>query len=284
MGKSLDGVRAKIARTDNHIREIDGHLRPLAQEATAAIRPVDTFHDGMPRRVYRIGHVPAVSADCAALVGDALYNLRSALDHLAAQLAFREGVTPETLSDDAYFPIRSKRLDSNGRKISYDIPGVNDKEVKAKLLEVQPFENEERYGHALWNQALWLINKLGNIDKHRLLLVMVHRIEFEGPNFPWWEGDGVANVQMKLGALKSGDDVAVFDFKAMPDESFDPHISLSVSLGEGPAGYWPQTHSVTELLKGLREYVTGDLLNWQFLRFFPGEAPFDAVRYPPPGR
>jgi len=271
---SLRGVRAKLERADKHIADLAMLTEPLAQRATDSIVREEHFkvyfETCHPRFVYRVTRIPEVDALCSTLVGDALYNMRSALDHLAAQLAFRDGVLPDDLANNAYFPIHGESVNAKGNPRHIGIPGVTDAKVIDALKDIQPYQALEDYGHAVWNQALWLVNKLCNIDKHRLLLVMVHRLDMDAPNFPWWEGTNVAGFNMTLKPLAPNDVIAWFDFRGVPDANFDPHISLAVSLDEGPPGSWPRSRSIAEFLSGLRHSITSDI-NWRFLHFFPDE-------------
>src|SRR5438270_13940786 len=103
---TLRGVRAKLERADKHIDDLERLVMPLADRATKGIVREEHFKPyfelGHPRYVYRATDVPEIGTDCATIVGDALFNMRSALDHLAVQLAYRDGVVD--VAPNAYFP------------------------------------------------------------------------------------------------------------------------------------------------------------------------------------
>src|SRR5207248_1132434 len=132
-----------------------------------------------------------------------------------------------------------------------------------------------KHGHPANHSTLWVINELCNIDKHRLLLGMIHSVNTD--DLGWWglpEGVESPGFWYNLAPLEIGDVVARFDFHGAPAPAdFDPHISLAVALDEGPAGHWIRLRKVDELLSGL---LAGLVLhiNWPFVtHFFPGEPP-----------
>lgn len=107
--------------------------------------------------------------------GDIVHNLRTALDHVA--YVFLEGKVPE---GERHFPFRETRA---SLKSTLDKGKVNaaDAAVKKFILEtLKPYRIDEDTGEE-GNIALWAVNKLDNIDKHRKLLVTaaVSGIRFE---------------------------------------------------------------------------------------------------------
>lgn len=71
--------------------------------------------------------------------------------------------------------------------------------------------------------------------------------------------------------LSDGDAVARFDFKGTeaPTE-FDPHISLAVTLDEGPPAHWMRLQDIAGLLRGIRNILTG-VINQHFVPLFGAE-------------
>jgi hypothetical protein len=266
---TLRGVRAKLQRADTNIGDLDKIVRPLADRATNSIVREEHGDPDTPRLIYRVIDIPDIDDQCAAIVGDALFDMRSALDHLAAQLALLDGKIITT--EYAYFPIHGNPLNKKGNPRQIGIPGVTNPQVIAALEDAQPYKAVNDYGHDLWNIGLWLINELCNADKHRLLLVMVHRIQLHTSELPWWEGENVRGFMLTAKALETNDIVGLWDFKK-PDPNFDPHISLAVALDEGPFGGWPRQSDVVDFLRGLRAAITWEI-NWRFLPFFVGEIP-----------
>ena len=102
------------------------------------------------------------------MAGDTLYNFRCVLDHLVCALAAKEtGQTPPPNIEDLAFPITDTdaKFDSvAGRKLS----GLSDSAI-ALIKRAQP--------HAGRNQALAVLHKLNNIDKHRVSIVSAPHIK-----------------------------------------------------------------------------------------------------------
>lgn len=93
--------------------------------------------------------------DWAILVGDVVYNARSALDHAVWQLVGLNGTTPDR---NTQFPTA---ISAAKFRIAA-ITGVH-RYVQEAVREVEPWE----HGAGHW---LWVLTQLDNVDKHRLLL------------------------------------------------------------------------------------------------------------------
>jgi len=88
----LAGVRAKIERAKQHVLNVDGAARAFLDS-----NPCEggTKRDPDTRRVlHYLVRVKPAPVPLRLIVGDALHNLRSALDHLAWQLVEAGGGTP----------------------------------------------------------------------------------------------------------------------------------------------------------------------------------------------
>src|SRR4051794_11673241 len=96
---------AKLRRAEYLIDEIDEQYRALKTPGVGW--RVDHEIDGDQALVYRLRLLRPVSADFAALVGDAVHNLRSSLDQVAYHLAVQHSgpltADAERMSE---FPIR----------------------------------------------------------------------------------------------------------------------------------------------------------------------------------
>ena len=93
-------------------------------------------------------------------LADFVYALRSGLDQLAWQLSLINNPTP---SHQTMFPIHADQTPkSEGlfRQRVWDIPC----EAIAVIRDIQPYKRGATY----WDDPLWQLNELSNIDKHRL--------------------------------------------------------------------------------------------------------------------
>jgi hypothetical protein len=132
---------------------------------------VIAFMDQKPYRValerdangsarYVVTDVPAVPIEIACILGDTIQNLRSSLDHLTNHLlAVRHGVDAHT--DEFNFPTpNDAKAHAQYREKK---AGMIKPEAFAALCALESFKGGK--GH-----AFWLLNRLNNIDKHRLIL------------------------------------------------------------------------------------------------------------------
>jgi hypothetical protein len=90
----------------------------------------------------------------------------------------------------------------------------------------------------------------------------VSRLDTGGPRLPYWEGDEIEGFAITGKPLKPRDVVGVFEFKGEPDPEFNPHLSLSVCLDEGPEGSWARQESLVSFLTGLRNAIAQELDLW----------------------
>jgi hypothetical protein len=97
----LVGIRAKIERAKEHIRDLNAEWQAFRATDSYGIR-VD-LDPQTGERVYRFEIRQQISIDIATIIGDAVHNLRSALDHLACQLVEANG---RTATNRTAYPIR----------------------------------------------------------------------------------------------------------------------------------------------------------------------------------
>jgi hypothetical protein len=98
---SLEGARLKIKRADQHIKDIENILRDFG-DSHSIFREMepDGIHEAVKLRVNPIPEMLPV------IIGEAIFQLRSALDLLAIALPKAAGVTN---NDHIIFPFASKK-------------------------------------------------------------------------------------------------------------------------------------------------------------------------------
>ena len=173
MTDSLAGARLKLDRARDH-------LETLGKELAA-------FNAGEP---YRIAHEPNADGSehifraevrkepplfLRVIIGDALQNMRSTLEHLAW------GLTPlstrQTDERSIGFPICTSRqafeqTDKNSPSGYNTRTGMHkiwtmDPKVRAAIKQLQPYMSGDPYEH-----PLFLLNELARIDRHQSLSVV----------------------------------------------------------------------------------------------------------------
>jgi hypothetical protein len=158
-----DRVRLKAKRAKEHIRDFQAASARFFKEKPSF---VDAKRDPDTRQViYYIDECPAIPDDLLLIAGDAIQNLRSALDHLIWELVdAHSGKPAEKIGARLEFPVCKDSSDYESRA-PRKIEGIAP--IAAKTIsDIEPYEGGK--GH-----EIWVLHNLNRIDKHRLLLSAV---------------------------------------------------------------------------------------------------------------
>jgi hypothetical protein len=161
MVSSLSGVELKIERANQHIEDLERRIN-----AFDATNPYElTFNDDPQdaERYQRSFKMLSSIPPCISLaIGDAIHNLRCALDHLVCAAVSMNG----TVTTDTAFPIWRK----TGAPTAQEYKSLVLGKVKGApqpfiniLLGLQPYETG-------LHDPLWAIDYLDITDKHKLLI------------------------------------------------------------------------------------------------------------------
>jgi hypothetical protein len=171
--------RLKVDRANHHFGDLKRELAAYAGDQRYDLIPADASpkcdeHRGVCWD-YKLtmGHKP--SPQLAILAGDVLFNLRSALDHIAAALV------PSNRRGKTQFPIESEGIwEKKGRRYVIRNPGGRRRfrfytegmpdEAVAIIKRLQPYHGIQA---GVDQQALYQLNRLNNADKHRNLTVFI---------------------------------------------------------------------------------------------------------------
>lgn len=155
----LTGVRIKIERAREHIDQLRTAIDPMLAVDLKS-RPYRLFVEVDPNsleRVVRLAVLDNLDPRLGAIAGDAVHNLRSALDLLVWQLVTVNGGSP---GDHTAFPVgRSKQ------GFETALPGCvkgSAPSVHALLQQLQPYKGG--------NDAIWRIHRIDVVDKHHVLI------------------------------------------------------------------------------------------------------------------
>jgi hypothetical protein len=204
---SVHSARRKVERANKHIADLDRacfaffddyrvSAQHYAEPGTHKVRLVDDI---------------SVPDDIALLAGDAIHNLRSALDHLAWQLVLVSGNSPTRQTGFPIFQTPEEYERESGRKVK----GMRE-EIKKAIRLCNPYKGG--------NDGLWALHELNNFDKHRLLFVVVSAFdrigfEFVGQPIQW-------NDMGKARGLKVGD-IIFTTFGRIPDQKIHFHFEIA---------------------------------------------------------
>jgi hypothetical protein len=154
----LIGPRTKFKRAEEHFDQLYAEIRGFLSEP----EPYRFGSEEEPRtgdKVYRVQVVEDPPPRVAAIVGDSVHNLRSALDLLAWQLVDAGGGTPD---GNTMFPIKrtKKAFETTGLA---QVGGASEDAIRV-LKALKPYKGG--------NDALWRLHRLDANDKHNLLVVL----------------------------------------------------------------------------------------------------------------
>ncbi len=170
MKPSLKNPKLNVERAKEHLEVLDTALVKIQD-----LKPFRVTHYENPEHTHYVisSQIPIIDLRLAILAGDAIYSLRSALDHIAWQLAL---TTKDRPFDRTEFPIVGEDTSENMRRfkrVTQDIPVSAVNEIKA----LQPYQR----GTAYKDDLLWKLDKLCNIDKHRVIPAQGTAIDFKLP-------------------------------------------------------------------------------------------------------
>ena len=164
LAEKAPGVLLKVERAHTHAAEVELECSRLVGLYEQAF--ICELEGESGEYVCGLDSVPEAPRELPAIVGDAVHNLRTSLDHLAYVLVEKDRGRPLT-EDEAkgtFFPI----VRDTKQKSTPNLVGGVDHAIRAALDEVQPNKAGDPAEH-----ELAVLHELDRIDKHRRLLVVV---------------------------------------------------------------------------------------------------------------
>jgi hypothetical protein len=239
-------LRIKIERAKKHLRDLETEVT-ACRDKTLNVHLSDEDPE-TGQIVQHLATVPVFSFEILSAAGDVIHSLRTALDHLAYQLAVVGSGRPPGRGVE--FPI-SKDQNTYEREKARKVEGMRLEVVEA-IDAIKPYKGG--------NDILWRIHELDNIDKHRFVFVIAKDALFDAP---WYSADAsIANSMPFLirprtlntdTPLFSG----VFDSESENGVNFEIEKALSET----------KTAQSNALLPSLRLYV--DVVEELILSFRP---------------
>jgi len=155
----VEHLTLKVERAKKHILDLEATWATFF-EGAYEVASKDDLHTG--ERTYYLASVRDIPHEIPLIVGDALSNLRSALDHLAHHLVIVGTGSPGPFPH-VYFPIAKDTAEYNTKRDGR-IKGMRQDAIDA-INAIEPYESGA-------GKILWHLHCLNNIDKHRLLLTV----------------------------------------------------------------------------------------------------------------
>jgi hypothetical protein len=242
---SLENSRLKLKRAKEHLEALDTELRVFMESTPYTIEQEEGLQQG--RYHFRLKTIRTPPSCFGLLIGDAVHNLRSALDALAWQLAL---LTTEFPNKKIGFPIFCRRNDGEFRKKVKAFPP----RAQDIIETLQPYHA----GNSAEKHILWVLHTLDIANKHKVVPTTIVQIRR-------WYGDGAIYLGMKASLLDNGDIDFTWDSQS-PEPELDPHSSVTVVFDmPGPA-------NGTEItgIQRIYDFIANEVLP-RFADFFPKE-------------
>jgi len=221
---TLEGCYTKLARAEQLIQELDRMNRRFFRRHTPVAEIVKHPTTGRQRLIATNVKAPPVAH--SIVVGDVLYNLRSCLDHLVHQLILAHtGKEPTYRTYEFPVFVTEKKFDDNINRLLRDVSPDGVRRVR----QVQPFTFARPN-----DTALYALNELGLVDKHRVPLLAVIRGRVsamtaeDGNTSILWAGGG------HDGLVEDGAVLATFDSRVSPKMKLNAIAAFDMALADGP--------------------------------------------------
>ncbi|MEO9780390.1 MAG: hypothetical protein ABJH07_14255 [Sedimentitalea sp.] len=207
----LSDAQLKLERARFHIADLDAQLDTYLSSDFYRLRLEKDNNERRWNVHFESLHKPDRTID--TVLGDAIGNLRSALDYAAVALVYP--ITNKTSGTG--FPFADDEAGFRGQASSSRCFGHCEQRVKDYFTDVvQAFDGGA--GH-----CFWVLNKLRNIDKHRLLVITT---SLAGVSASWKVGGvtftdcGMAVEQGKQGVFISAPAGSI-EFTEQPRATFE---------------------------------------------------------------
>lgn len=228
--RSLRFAKAKLARAKKHIREADDALKLWTKQY-----PNGPLIENHPAALFkRVQAISALLAGPNCYVGDAIHNLRSALDHVAYALSLQHmPILSYTERTKVVFPIARDRKTFESKTYRASIKRRLGHGALTFLRQFKPYKGG--------NTLLWAIHHYDVVDKHRSLLKVGCYTYWEnrpGVVSLTWKQLGAEVFEELRGRFSEGDD--------------NPMRPVEITLGDIPA---LQHRPVIPLLRDMSSMV-----------------------------
>lgn len=157
MSPRLNRILLKLERAKQHILELEDGLN--AFRLSRPYQPITNFNPNSGKTVYNIRVVAAPPESLSLIIGDAIHNLRSALDHLVWQLIESNGNIPTKRSAFPIYETSAKYKTGSATQIE----GMT-AAARCLIDATNPYVGG--------TDDLWILHEIDIVDKHRLLLVV----------------------------------------------------------------------------------------------------------------
>lgn len=250
----IELVQGKVERAKQCIADLNVAIQDFLKSNPYSI---GTKRDPQTRRlVYYVTKVQPTPSTIPAIAGDAIQNIRSALDHLAYQL-FLVGTNGEKgVGRRIYFPIDGS-AENFKKNLSRRTEGIRQEAINA-ICTLEPYK-EGKGGKLL------VLHELNIIDKHRSLLTVgsayrsfnIGAIATRLAQKPWKgifpipKFDEFIRPADRMCPLEVGDELWIDETNAEPDSNLQFRFDIAFNEPQVIA-----SESIIETLEGFASLVS----------------------------
>ena len=165
MVSEIDGIDARLDRAKENIINLTDEISAfLRKGGDGIVTPADFDHDEPPVQPRE----PRIPSRLGALVGESIYLMRSALDHLAWHLVEAAGGGPGPRTAFPVFALDPARHAESLATYQGCVEGMSDT-AKHRIEKLQPYHR-----HGGWQQnVLWILDDLSRTDRHTALALRI---------------------------------------------------------------------------------------------------------------
>jgi hypothetical protein len=243
----LDDARARVQRAFERRKAITEAVDRFFGRKRKPFRIEKKLNAERTHYVQRFYSTKPVPIPISILIGEAFYNLRSALDHVVYPFGARE--FPIVKNKGRFYRLTKSGNPAPGSGI-IKIEDVTNKKVRALIEGLQPCH---RVNGDPTEHPLWLLSQLRNIDEHRYLHVVAaaSRGTYRLPPLP--DKESRAEWHYWRGRLEDGTEIASADFNRPQSKvDVDFPFALSVAFNEPEV---PSAEFVEEVLDNIASFV-----------------------------
>lgn len=248
MAYSLEGFQAKLRRADEHLSTlVDGITAYLDTQPYLISFEVDAETGQNVAKAKANGEPPPV-VEWGLLIGDCVHNMRSALDHLAWELAGPE--PPRKTEFPIFHEVDEFERTTKGGGL-WKIEAIKDPHARALIKSVQPCYSDRprRELHPLAS-----LRDFANIDKHRMLHLSVVGLG----GMAYWVGESGHDFidSVNFGPIYDGAEIGRFSAKSDEEVDMNPSFTVDVTMSDrGPA----RNMSAEGAMRRIRETIRVDI-------------------------
>lgn len=240
----FDGARLKIERANHHIGDVERQWTTFRTIRTHQV--VKESSADLTVHTFSMQFVNEFPRNIALCIGDAIHNLRTALDHMTWETIGREGGTQD----------RHLKFPFGENRISFE---AFCKGMKTRLPETRTvFKSLEAFpggkGH-----FLYALNCLDNVDKHSVLTPLLQVSNIKSLTLRNRDGSirKVLDYSAELGFV-AGERLTVETFPEPTSIDFDDDVEISPDIIFGDVdfvGYQPIVPTLRQLSQAAIECI-----------------------------